>query len=118
MARRQTVCGHEVHHAKGLCKPCFDFFRKQAKTNFAPPEISDELRGKVEAAGSLVPRGDKRFRPVPASASGAARQLAEEIQPSLKVADSVQKELPFNTADPVVAQHVAGAVAKSLHDFR
>jgi hypothetical protein len=118
MARKQTVCGHEVHHAKGLCKPCFDFFRKQAKTNLAPPEIADELRAKVEAAGSLVPREDKRFRPVPASASGAARQLAEEIQPSVKVFDAVPKELPFNTADPVVAQHVAGAVAKSLHDFR
>lgn len=117
MSRRQTVCGHEAHHAKGLCKPCFDFFRKQAKTNIAPPEIRHELRAKVEAAGSLVPREDKRFRPIPASASGAARQLAGEISPAVPLVEAAQKEMPFNTADPAVAAHIAGAVAKSLHDF-
>ena len=31
---------------------------------------------------------------------------------------AVQKEPAFNTADPAVAQHIAGAVAKALHDFR
>jgi hypothetical protein len=118
MARKHTVCEHEPHHAKGLCRPCFDFFRKQAKTNIAPPDVPDELRAKVEAAGSLVPREDKRFRPLPSSASGAARQLAEEVSPAVAVVESVQKEFPFNTADPAVAQHIAGAVAKSLHDFR
>lgn len=117
MARKLTVCGHEIHHAKGLCRVCFDFFRKQAKTNIAPPDIPDELRAKVEAAGQLVPREDKRFTPVPASASGAARQLAEEVQPAIKVVD-VQKELPYDTADPQVAQHIAGSVVRSLYDFR
>jgi hypothetical protein len=28
------------------------------------------------------------------------------------------KKLPYDTSDPKVAQHIAGAVAKSLHDFR
>jgi hypothetical protein len=119
MARKQTICGHEVHHAKGLCRSCFDFFRKQSKTNIAPPDIPDELRGKVEAAGLLVPREDKRFRPLPSSASAAARQLAEEVTPArVAVASSVQKKLPYDTSDPKVAAHIAGAVAKSLHDFR
>jgi hypothetical protein len=118
MARRQTICGHEPHHAKGLCRPCHDFFRKQAKTNIAPPGVPEELRVKVEAAGMLVPREDKRFRPLPESPSAAARQLAEEVSPSIKVVKVVQKELPFDTSDPKVASHIAGAVAKSLHDFR
>lgn len=118
MARKPTICGHENHHAKGLCRPCFDFFRKQSKTNFAPPEIPDELRAKVEAAGLLVPREDKRFRPLPSSTSGAARQLAEEIKPAVTIVEPAKKPLPFNTADPKVALHIAGAVAKSLHDFR
>lgn len=119
MARKQTICGHEQHHAKGLCRPCFDFFRKQAKTNIAPPDIADELRAKVEVAGMLVPREDKRFRSLPTTASGAARQLAEEVKPAINViADSAQKKIPYDTSDPQVAQHIAGAVAKSLHDFR
>jgi hypothetical protein len=118
MARKQTICGHEVHHAKGLCRPCFDFFRKQAKTNVAPPDIPDGLRAKVEAAGSLVPREDKRFRPLPSSVSGAARQLAEEVTPAVAVADAVERKLPYDTSDPKVAAHIAGAVAKALHDFR
>lgn len=118
MARKQTVCGHEPHHARGLCRGCHDFFRKQAKTNIAPPDVPDELRTKVEAAGMLVPREDKRFRPLPASLSGAARQLAEEVQPSVKAVEPEKKKLPFDTSDPKVAAHIAGAVAKSLHDFR
>lgn len=118
MARKQTVCDHEVHHAKGLCRPCFDFFRKQGKTNIAPPDIPDVLRAKVEAAGSLVPREDKRFRPLPSTASAAARQLAEEVRPVVVVAEAPKKALPFDTSDPKVATHIAGAVAKALHDFR
>lgn len=118
MARKPTICGHEPHHARGLCRSCHDFFRKQSKTNVAPPDIADELRVKVEAAGLLVPREDKRFRPLPSSASGAARQLAEEVSPAVSTPAAVQKEPAFNTADPAVAQHIGGAVAKSLHDFR
>lgn len=118
MAKKQTICGHEVHHAKGLCRPCFDFFRKQAKTNIAPPDIADNLRSKVEAAGILVPREDKRFRPLPSSASGAARQLAEEVAPAVSVIDPAQKERAYDTADPKVASHIASAVAKALHDYR
>ena len=120
MARKQTVCTHEPHHAKSLCRPCFDFFRKQPKTNIAPPEILDELRAKVEAAGALVPREDKRFRPLPSSVSGAARQLFKEVHPAVKVVDPppVQKKFPYDTADPKVAAYIAGAVAKALHDFR
>ena len=118
MARKQTVCGHEPHHSRGLCRFCHDHFRKQARTNFAPPDVADELRQKVEAAGRLVPREDKRFSALPSSPSGAARQLAEEVAPSIKVIDAVQRSLPYDTADPAVAQHIAGAVARSLHDFR
>src|SRR5262249_43726933 len=70
------------------------------------------------AAGLLVPREDKRFRPLPSSASGAARQLAEEVKPAVALAEPVQKKVPFDTSDPKVAAYIAGAVAKSLHDFR
>ncbi len=119
MARKQTVCGHEPHHARGLCRACHDFFRKQAKTNIAPPDVPEELRVKVEAAGMLVPREDKRFRPLPPSPSAAARQLAEEVHPSVKVlSDEKTNALPFDTSDPSVASHIAGAVAKSLHDYK
>ena len=84
------------------------------RTNIAPPEIPDELRAKVEAAGQLVPQRRQRFQPVPASASGAARQLAEEVHPAVKFGDPVQKDLQFNTADPAVASHIAGAVVRSF----
>ena len=99
MARKQTLCGHSEHHAKGLCRICHDFFRRQSKTNIAPPDVPDELRAKVEAAGMLVPRLDKRFQPLPSSVSGAARQLAEELHPAVAVADPVQKKIPYDTAD-------------------
>ena len=66
----------------------------------------------------LVPREDKRFRPLPSTVSSAARQLAEEVKPAVALTEPVQKELPFDTSDPQVAAHIAGAVAKSLHDFR
>lgn len=118
MARKQTVCGHEPHHSKGLCRRCTDHFRKQRQTNIAPPDIPDELRAKVEAAGRLVPREDKRFSALPPTASGAARQLAEEVQPAVKVVDTVQRSLPYDTSDPQVASYIASSVARHLHDYK
>ena len=118
MARKQAVCGHEPHHARGLCRNCHDFFRKQSKTNIAPPDVPDHLRAKVEAAGALVPREDKRFGPIPTTPSGTARLLAEEISPAIALPKPTQNDMPFDTSDPKVAAHIAGAVAKSLHDFK
>lgn len=87
-----------AHH---LCRSCFDTVRKTGK-------LLTSLRGPERiAAEEYVPLvGNSRKKLHPSGIEPVAVKSAQTEEPA------------FNTADPLVASHISGAIVKALLDFR
>jgi hypothetical protein len=98
----KAVCHPErdawAHH---LCRSCFDSVRKTGK-------LPTTLRGPERiAAEEFVPRvGSSRKKLHPSTIDPIAIKAAQNDEPA------------FNTFDPKVSEYIAGAVVKSLLDYR
>ena len=52
MAKKQTICGHEIHHSMGLCRSCYDHgTRLPEGANYAPATVDPE---RVAAAADVI----------------------------------------------------------------
>jgi hypothetical protein len=87
--------------ARNLCRSCFDSVRKTGKL---PTTLRGPERIAAEEFAPLV--GSSRPRLHPSTIEPIAIKPAQKAEPA------------FNTADPKVSEFVAGAVVKSLLDYR
>jgi|SRR5579864_1036801 len=98
----RAVCHPEKDAwAHQLCRSCYDTVRKTGKL---PTTLHGPERIAAEQFVQYVGNGRKKLHP-------------STVEPIVVKPAQIDEEKVFNTYDPRVAEHVAGAIVKSLLDY-
>jgi hypothetical protein len=116
MAKKHTICGHEIHHSMGLCRPCYDHGTRLSEgTNYAPATVDPERVAAVEEALANVPR-KRRDKGPSATTRQALLDAANSAHKEIKIVDPAPKQF-VDLNDPAVAEHAAGVIVRNVLDY-